>query len=294
MAMEYLKDLNDLSEEIYKSIKKSNSDLKNSCQSKLSRLYAKKLYKCILKISSSCINLLENEDYSAIPLLVRNMIESIVDLANLRLYGDEYAKHLEFIYILNEIDFMNKNYRDYTKYLAPDDENRDVEKIKQKLYDQKKKMVLELKEIKTEGLNYIDKCINNNEIVYKELKFYLSQKHKFYLLLHDENLKKSKFKAKKERHKMYIVGYYLMSKFIHNSIEFTKDYKPGENLDSYANIISSILKNGLHYLSDIYQVEIEDKKFKKLSKLKKEIRESGFYIDYDMYYEEDMDIDEEY
>lgn len=279
-----LRDLQSLSKEIHKTLKKSsNEKLKNkqSKQSKQSKKYARKLYKRILNMSDSCLILMNKKEYSAIPLIVRNMIESIVDLANIRLYGHEYVKHLEFSYVINELDFIRNNYEEYKNSFAPEeDDERKINEIKQDLERRKQGLFEELKENKINGLNYIQEY----EIEYREyhkLKSYMTQKYKFELLLNEDNLKASKYKSKSSRHNKYKTGYYLMSKFIHNSIEFMPDYNPERNINAYINTIASILKNGLHYLSDINGVSIKNKQFNKLSKLKKKISDDDFYYDID-------------
>jgi len=149
-------------------------------------------------------------------------------------------------------------------------------------------MKIELKNRKSKLEDILDKNKNygfnyNIKKGRRNYNFNMTQKYKFEILLKEENSKESKYKSKKDRHKRYKVAYYLMSKFVHNSIDFMQFYKPQKNKDAYSHIIASILKNGVHYLSDIYGVLIGDEEFKELSSFMKEIKKSGFNVEYNAF-----------
>lgn len=282
MAMKELKDLHSLCEDIFDQIK---NDTNNKNQ--ISSQYSIKLYKRILDMSNSCIKQMNKEEFIQLPLSVRNMIESVVDLANLRLYGNEYANHMKLVFITNELDFIRNNFDDYKNLLAPNGENRDINEEKRSLYERKEKVINLLK--KNKNITYIKECIlPDGSIDNSRVRSFLTQQYKFKLLLENP-----KYDYKAKRHKRYRTGYYLLSKFIHNSIEFMSDYNPEENIDAYSELIASILKNGSHYLSDINNVRIKNKNFDKLSSLMKKIKKTEFNIDYsriDLFFNFDLEV----
>lgn len=243
-------------------------------QKTLVHSYSRSLYKRVLKITYQIINLLNQDDYTAVPILTRTVIEAVVDISNIRDYGPDYLKYLKLIQLIRKYEFYN-NYNDYC-VVTNNEDTIDIDKIKDNIINEEKELLYELSKNSFDNdlKDYISKhIINGNiqDIDYRELKRYLTINRKLQLLVTSDDRK---------RNIKYKTWFYIMSQYTHNSIDFIEEYDEVSYLDEYKDLIGSLLKNGLIYLAGILDIKIKDENFKRLRKLKKKIdKDKGDNID---------------
>lgn len=229
--------------------------------------YVYKKYYHILELADECIENFRTNRLSSIPIILRTMIEDILEIIFIFHYDNDAYNYLMLQSKINDYGVYLKLCKLDSKILydiVDIDKSEIIRKMK-KIENERNRYLQELKESETEELRilYKETFINDN---FNFSKFKRNQRGLQKELILQES---DKFK----RIDKYYMWYSILSKYVHSSCKINKNFKIESNVVNYVQIISSILKNGIYYTYETILPKMKDKNlYERIKELNSDIK----------------------